>query len=123
MTTSDFTKNDTPKFIFYARKKAPQKMEHPVPAYMVINSPSSVSLRDFLENIIQNFLMEKGTDLNQVNYKTHLNMSTVEKRICQYYCHDINSLQKLQNRTARIVTNSAYDASALPIIRKLDGPP
>ena len=31
----------------------------------------------------------------------------------------INRLQKLQNRAARIVTNSAYDASALPIIRKL----
>ena len=30
----------------------------------------------------------------------------------------INKLQKLQNRAARIVTNSAYDASALPIIRK-----
>ena len=34
----------------------------------------------------------------------------------------INSLQKLQNRAARIVTNSAYDASALPIIRKLGWP-
>ena len=31
----------------------------------------------------------------------------------------INKLQKLQNTAARIVTNSAYDASALPIIRKL----
>ena len=31
----------------------------------------------------------------------------------------INRLQKLQSRTARIVTNSAYDASAHPIIRKL----
>ena len=31
----------------------------------------------------------------------------------------INRLQKLQNRVARIVTNSAHDASALPIIRKL----
>ena len=34
----------------------------------------------------------------------------------------INRLQKLQNRAARIVTNSAYDASALPIIRKLGWP-
>ena len=34
----------------------------------------------------------------------------------------INRLQKLQNRMARIVTNGAYDASALPIIRKLDWP-
>ena len=34
----------------------------------------------------------------------------------------INWLQKLQNRAARIVTNSAYDASALPIIRKLGWP-
>ena len=34
----------------------------------------------------------------------------------------INKLQKLQNRAARIVTNSAYDASALPIIRKLGWP-
>ena len=31
----------------------------------------------------------------------------------------INRLQKLRNRAARTVTNSAYDASALPIIRKL----
>ena len=31
----------------------------------------------------------------------------------------INVLQKFQNRAARIVINSAYDASALPIIRKL----
>ena len=34
----------------------------------------------------------------------------------------INRLQKLQNRAARIVTSSAYDASALPIIRKLGWP-
>ena len=34
----------------------------------------------------------------------------------------INRLQKLQNRAARIVTNSAYNASALPIIRKLGSP-
>ena len=34
----------------------------------------------------------------------------------------INRLQKLQNRAARIVTNSAYDASALPIIIKLCWP-
>ena len=34
----------------------------------------------------------------------------------------INKLQKLQNRAARIVTNSAYDASGLPIIRKLGWP-
>ena len=34
----------------------------------------------------------------------------------------INKLQKLQNRAARIVTNSAYDASALHIIRKLSWP-
>ena len=31
----------------------------------------------------------------------------------------INELQKLQNRAARIVTNSRYDASAKPIIKKL----
>ena len=31
----------------------------------------------------------------------------------------INRLQKLHNRAARMFTNSAYDASALPIIRKL----
>ena len=30
--------------------------------------------------------------------------------------------KKLHNRAARIVTNSAYDASALPIIRKLGWP-
>ena len=34
----------------------------------------------------------------------------------------INRLQKFQNRAARIVTNSACDASALPIIRNLVGP-
>ena len=34
----------------------------------------------------------------------------------------INKLQKLKNRAARIVTNSAYDASALPISRKLGWP-
>ena len=34
----------------------------------------------------------------------------------------INKLQKLQNRAARIVINSAYDASALPIIRELGWP-
>ena len=31
----------------------------------------------------------------------------------------LDKLQKLQNRAARIVTNSPYDASALPIIRQL----
>ena len=31
----------------------------------------------------------------------------------------INELQKLQNLAARIVTNSRYDASAKPIIKKL----
>ena len=34
----------------------------------------------------------------------------------------INRLQKLPSRAARIVTNSAYNASALPIIRKLGWP-
>ena len=34
----------------------------------------------------------------------------------------INKLQKLQNRAARIVTNCAYDASALPTIRELGWP-
>ena len=34
----------------------------------------------------------------------------------------INKLQKLQNRAARIVTISAYNASALPVIRKLGWP-
>ena len=34
----------------------------------------------------------------------------------------INMLQTLQNRMARIVANSAYDASALPMIRKLGWP-
>ena len=34
----------------------------------------------------------------------------------------INRLQKLQNKAARIITNSAYDASALPIIRELGWP-
>ena len=31
----------------------------------------------------------------------------------------LDKLQKLQNRAARIVTNSPYNASALPIVRKL----
>ena len=30
----------------------------------------------------------------------------------------INKLQKLQNRAARIITNSRHDASAKPIIKK-----
>ena len=34
----------------------------------------------------------------------------------------INRLQKLQSRAARIVINSAYNAAALPIIRKLGWP-
>ena len=34
----------------------------------------------------------------------------------------INKLQKLHNRAARIVTNIACDASAIPIIRKLGWP-
>ena len=34
----------------------------------------------------------------------------------------INRVQKLQNRAARIFTNSAYDASSLPIIRELGWP-
>ena len=34
----------------------------------------------------------------------------------------INKLQKLQNRSARIVTNSAYNASVLKIVRKLGSP-
>ena len=33
--------------------------------------------------------------------------------------NSISKLQKLQNRAGRIVTNSAHDASALPISRKL----
>ena len=31
----------------------------------------------------------------------------------------LDKLQKLQNRAARIVTNSCYDASSLPLIRRL----
>ena len=42
MTTRGFTKNDTPKFIFSARKKTPQKMAHPVPAHMVVTPPPGV---------------------------------------------------------------------------------
>ena len=34
----------------------------------------------------------------------------------------INKLQELQNRAARVVTTTAYDASALPIIGKLGWP-
>ncbi len=34
----------------------------------------------------------------------------------------LNSLQKIQNRAARITTNSPYDASALPILQKLGWP-
>ena len=32
---------------------------------------------------------------------------------------EIDRLQKLQNRTARIVTNSSYDATSVPLIRSL----
>ena len=35
MTACDFNKNDTPKFIFCS-EKAPEKIAHPVPAYMVV---------------------------------------------------------------------------------------
>ena len=35
MTNCDFTKNDTPNS-FSARKKAPQKMAHPVPACLIV---------------------------------------------------------------------------------------
>ena len=31
----------------------------------------------------------------------------------------LQKLQKLQNRAARIVTNSPYDASSLPLIKQL----
>ena len=41
---------------------------------------------------------------------------------CTILASFINQLQKLQNRAARIVTNSAYDVSALPITRKLGLP-
>ena len=34
----------------------------------------------------------------------------------------INVLQKIQNRAARIVTNSLYDASAAPLIQNLGWP-
>ena len=34
----------------------------------------------------------------------------------------INALQKIQNRAARIVTNSPYDASAAPLIQNLGWP-
>ena len=36
--------------------------------------------------------------------------------------HKKNALQKLQNRAARIVTNSSYDASASPLLSKLEWP-
>ena len=42
MTTCDFTKNDSPKFIFCSKKGTP-KMAHPVPAYMVVTPPPGVS--------------------------------------------------------------------------------
>jgi len=32
----------------------------------------------------------------------------------------LDKLQKLQNRAARIVTNSSYDASSLPLIESLE---
>ena len=38
---------------------------------------------------------------------------------CLWGITALDKLQKLQNRAARIVTNSPYNASALPIIRKL----
>ena len=46
------------------------------------------------------------------------------ERYCRYCCpvcgiKALDKLQKLQNCAARIVTNSSYNASALPIIRKL----
>ena len=35
----------------------------------------------------------------------------------------LNSLQKIQNRAARITTNSPYDASAVPLLQNLGWPP
>ena len=34
----------------------------------------------------------------------------------------IEKLQKLQNRAARLVTNSPFDATAIPVIRALQWP-
>ena len=34
----------------------------------------------------------------------------------------IETLQKLQNRTAKLITNSPFDATALPVIRALQWP-
>ena len=33
---------------------------------------------------------------------------------------DLNQLQKLQNRAARIVSNSSYDAPSKPLLQKLE---
>ena len=39
--------------------------------------------------------------------------------ICMGYCRttDMNRLQKLQNRAVRIITNSAFDAPASPLLK------
>ena len=37
-------------------------------------------------------------------------------------CCKLNFLQKIQNRAARIVTNSPYDASAVPLLQSLGWP-
>ena len=41
VTTSDFTKNDTQKFIFFSKRGTPKKA-HPVPAYMVVSPPRAI---------------------------------------------------------------------------------
>ena len=72
-----------------------------------------------------------------MNEKQYLPLSTVKTMYkslvephCRYCCPIwgnagvtvIEKLQKLQNRAAKLVTNSSFDATALPVIRALQWP-
>ena len=77
MTTFDFTINDTPKLIS-ARKKAPPKMAHPIPAYMVVTPPPPGAI---LIGMI--FSISQKDNMNTEEFSFHRSKTEI---FAEFYC-------------------------------------
>ena len=100
--------------------------------YLGVNIDSSLDWKDHIKAISTKvsravgFLKYTRNFLPQDTLKT-LYTGIVEPHF-RYCCSvwgscgktDLNQLQKLQNRAARIVTNSSYDAPSKPLLQKLE---
>ena len=99
--------------------------------YLGVIVDKHLSWEEQISAVTKNVSRGLGMQLLSEKYLTNITVQEMYRRLLEPYfkssCHvwgvagvsvSINKLKKLQNRAAKIVTNNAYDASALQIIRK-----